>query len=185
MVLALASLALPGCLTPLDTAPADIIDERTGNTYTTVAQPLILARRRSDVAANARDYVTVAAAHINRAGKLTTYLLAYRWATVDMRMSALPDASQGRLSFLADGRVVELQPLSDAQATAMQRTNLAAPRTSVKVGWVYSVDSATLLYLAESRDLQLQFPDETMAQPFEIWTDGRPALKAFALQSVP
>jgi hypothetical protein len=183
--LAVASLALSGCLTPVDMAPIDSLDETTGNTYTSVAQPLIFARRRADLAANARDYATIAAAHINRAGKLTTYLLAYRWATVDVRMSALPAKSQGRLTFLGDGRVVELQPLSDPQALAMLRIELAAPRTQGKVGWVYAVDAATLRYLAESHELQLQFPDEAMAQPFEIWSDGRPALQAFARQSAP
>jgi hypothetical protein len=178
-------LLLSGCLTPIDSTPTDTLDETTGNTYTSVAQPLVFARRRADVAANARDYATIAAAHINRAGKITTFMLVYRWATVDMRMSALPLQSQGRLSFLADGRSIELQPATDPQAAAMLRSQLAAPRAAAKVGWVYAVDGATLQYLAESRELQLQFPDEALTQVFDVFEDGRQALRAFALQTGP
>jgi hypothetical protein len=182
---ALLCTPIAGCLTPPDHTPTDTLDEATGDTYTSVAQPLVFARRRADVAANARDYATIAATHRNHLGSLRTYLLAYRSATLDIRPSALPGPAQGRLRFIADGRVIDLQPLADAAEAAILHSGLAAPRAGAMARWSYAVDVATLQTLADAAVLQLQFPDEALAEPFEVFTDGRAALRAFARQSAP
>lgn len=51
---------------PARSGPAEYLDENTGATITTVDQPLVFAVERNDVAANLRDYVTLAAAAVNR-----------------------------------------------------------------------------------------------------------------------
>ena len=51
----------------------------------------MFANERRDLAANARDYVTVAAAAVNRAGKISYVVIAYFWSTVDPRLR--PDAA--------------------------------------------------------------------------------------------
>jgi len=174
------ALLLGGCLTPLDPAPTDILDERTGNTYTTVAQPLVFARRRMDLAANAREYATVVAARLNHAGRYATYLLVYRWATPEVRPADLPLASQGRVRFVTDGGEIAFTPLDATLAAEVLRAEPAAPRTPVKQAWAYAADAATLRRLAAAHALQLQFPDETAGDIFELWADGRAALAAFA-----
>ena len=95
--LILALLALPACSSSLrpPAASREILDEQSGTTLTVVAAPLVFARERTDVAAHARDYATLVAVEIDNSGKYRTYLLLYRWSTVDRRMSAPPDPSAG------------------------------------------------------------------------------------------
>src|SRR5258706_12201867 len=75
--------------------PEEYLDEQTGATVDVVDAPLVFARDRSERAANLRDYVTVAAAAVNRGGKLEYVLVAYVWSTLDPRYapaSALADS---------------------------------------------------------------------------------------------
>ena len=89
---------LAACSSAPVRAPTELLDEQTGATLVVVAEPLVFARARADVAANARDYVTVVAVEANRSGKYAQYLLVHRWSTVDRRMacsSSRPAAAGG------------------------------------------------------------------------------------------
>jgi hypothetical protein len=175
-----ATLSIAACQSVPDTGPRELLDERTGATLIVVSKPLIFARVRTDVAANARDYVHLVAAEADRSGRFSSYLVVYYWSTVDRRMSALPDRSTGKLVLQADGREINLAPLTPMPAAFANRSELHAPRAAEALTWVYDLDLNTMLYLAESRDITLRLADETLPVRFEIWSDGRAALREFA-----
>jgi hypothetical protein len=184
IVLLSAALSLTACQSVPDTGPRELLDERTGATLIVVSKPLIFARVRTDVAANARDYLHLVAVEADRSGKFTSYLLAHYWSTVDRRMSALPDKAAGKLVLQADGREINLIPMTPMPAAFESRTDLHAPRAAEAVTWVYAADLPTMLYIAESRDLSLRLADESLPVPFVIWSDGREALREFAQRGV-
>ena len=88
--------------------PQEYLDEETAATITVVGEPLVFANERRDLAANARDYVTVAAAAVNRSGKITYVVIAYFWSTVDPRLRPDLLLSPPVLSLQADDRRLEL-----------------------------------------------------------------------------
>lgn len=156
----------------------EIYDEQTGNTLSVVSRPLVFARERTDVAAHARDYVTLVAIETDRSGEYHDYLLLYRWSTVDRRMSAPPQPEAGHLRILTDGRTIDLTPLEEIPVSVSPQ--LHAPKRANAVIRAYSTDAATLRYLAMSRDLTVRLTQEALDAPFKIWADGRTELGEFA-----
>ena len=161
----------------------EIFDERTGNTLLVVAKPLVFARERTDVAAHERDYATVVAVEIDQSGKYNEYLLLYRWSTVDRRMSPPPDPQAGELKILADGRVIDLMPLEQLPVGLSRRRELHLPEHGDVVTRAYLVDVSTLRFIAESRELAVRMPQESLDTPFAMWEDGRKALGQFLQRS--
>jgi hypothetical protein len=159
----------------------EIFDERTGDTLSVVRRPLVFARERTDVAAHARDYVTLAAVETDRSGEYSDYLLLYRWSTVDRRMSAPPDVRAGRLRILTDGRAIDLTPLEELPVSVTPQ--LHAPKRADAVIRAYRIDVATLRHMATSRELTVRLPQETLDTPFKMWADGRKALGEFAARA--
>jgi len=177
----LAALALQAaCASAPVREPTELLDEQTGATLVVVAEPLVFARARVDVAANARDYATLVAVEANRSGKYSQYLLLHRWSTVDRRMAALPPPGAGRLLIQADGRVLEFKPLVPTPAALARRDHVFLPDDADVVSWAYDCDQATLAYLAASHDIELRLPEESLDAPFALWGDGRAALRALA-----
>jgi hypothetical protein len=180
VLLLAAGVALAGCASEPSRAPAEVLDEQTGATLAVVAEPLVFARSRLDVAANARDYLTAVAVEANRSGKYAQYLLVHRWSTVDRRMAGLPPVSAGRLIIEADGRMLEFKPVQPMPAALVRRDRVHLPADADVVSWAYEVDLATLAYLADSQQIRARLPDEPFDSPFALWADGRAALDAFA-----
>lgn len=162
-------------------APAshEMLDEQTGTTLTVVTKPLVFARERSDVAAHTRDYATLVAVEVDSSGKYSEYLLLYRWSTVDRRMSPAPDPGAGELKILAEGRVIDLTPMEQLPVSLSRRRELYVPEHGDLVAHAYSVDAATLRFIATSRELSVIMPQEPLKIPFALWEDGRPALGQF------
>jgi hypothetical protein len=178
-ILALTTLSVSACANPSPRASHEIFDERSGNTLLVVPKPLVFARERMDVAAHARDYATLVAVEIDQSGKYSEYLLLYRWSTVDRRMSAPPDPQAGELKILADGRVIDLMPLEQVPIGLSQRRELHLPEHGEVVAHAYAIDVSTLRFIAESREIAVRMPQESLDTPFTIWEDGRGALGQF------
>jgi hypothetical protein len=172
--------ALGGCVGSHAPLTREILDEQSGNTLIVVSAPLEFARTRTDVAAHARDYATLVAVEIDRAGSYSDFLLLYRWSTVDRRMSPPPDADQGDLHILADGRDIDLEPLADMPISVEKRQELHVPPHGDPLMHAYPVDGATLRYIASSRRLMVRLPQERFDAPFALFRDGRKALSDFA-----
>ena len=164
---------------PRQAASHEFLDEQTGTTLAVAAEPLVFARERTDVAAHARDYATLVAIEVDSSGTYREYLLLYRWSTVDPRMSPPPDPGAGELRILAEGRVIDLPPLEQMPVSLSQRRELHVPDHGDVIAHAYSVDSSTLRFIASSRELSMQMPQEPLETPFKMWGDGRLALSKF------
>jgi hypothetical protein len=181
---AVAVLALPAACASLPAPePLTYLDERTGVTLTVVDAPLVLARERRDLAANARDYLTMVAVVRNESGRLTSALLVHRWSTIDTRVAApSPSATDPRLVIVADGRDIRLTKL-DAVPREFEPSDthdLWRPNVSLVDTTAYRVDAATLRYLAQSTRISAFRDLADDALPFTMWRDGRAALGRLA-----
>jgi hypothetical protein len=186
LALLLVLTALTSCTTrPSRASSAEIFDEQTGSTLLVVSRPLVFARDRSDVAAHSRDYATLVAVENDRSGEYVQYLLLYRWSTVDRRMSPPPGADEGELKILADGRTIDLKPLERPPTSLAQRRALHVPEHGDIVYRSYRVDSATLHFIAASREISVRMPQEQLDTPFTLWEDGRGALAQFLERAAP
>jgi hypothetical protein len=168
-------LWLAGCAS-VPSGPRVSLDPRTGATFTMVEKPLIFARQRRDVAANARDYLTVVAVEINVSGQRRLYLAVHQWSTIDLRSGELPPVSSDLL-LVADGRDIALTPeRDDAAGLPVDATRLMRPEDAEVVSALYPIDGATLEYIAVSDSLSVAYSD-SFALPFALWRDGRPDLQ--------
>ena len=171
-------LTLCACVSLPATGPREVLDERTGDTLRVVEAPWIFARARTDVAANARDYLQLVAAEASSAGKYRVYLLAQFWSTVDRRMSAYPRADAGSLVVLADGRELTMTPVQPFPTLFTKRDDLHAPDHARAVTWAYETDLNTLEYIAESSSVTLRLSEQALPLPYETWSDARADLLA-------
>jgi len=170
-----ASIALAG-----DKPPREYLDDRTGASITVVSEPLVFAAARPDLAANVRDYVTLAAAAVDRSGRLSYVLIAYYWSTVDPRLRREPMLAPEPLLLQADDRRMHLA--SDGQSAREAGIGMAVhePAGSDVSPHTYPTDLAALRYICKAR--RLSIVSDTHAEPlgaFELWQDGRPALCEF------
>lgn len=159
--------------------PEEYLDEETAATITVVGEPLVFANERRDLAANARDYVTVAAAAVNRAGKISYVVIAYFWSTVDPRLR--PDAllSPTVLSLQADDRRLDLHLDGHSAHEAGIGRPVHEPPGSAVTPNVYHTDLPTLRFLCEARHLKVISDSEVSVLEFDLWDDRRAALRAF------
>jgi hypothetical protein len=177
--LIMAMVALASCSTRTPVPSHEIFDEHTASTLLVAASPLVFARERSDVAAHARDYVTLVAVEIDTSGDYRQYLILYRWSTVDRRMLPPPDPAAGELRIIADGRVIEMRPLEKLPLSLEGRRELLVPNHGDVVPRAYKVDVGTLNFIAASHDLVVRLPQEPLDTPLKLWEDGRGALAQF------
>jgi hypothetical protein len=179
---ALASLVLAGCVLP-PVEPRVVLDDRTGASLTVVDQPLVLARERRDVAVQARDYITLVAAEFNDAGRRRLVWVAHQWSTIDSRATDFQPTPGAPLTLVADGRDLRLLPLLDRDAVELAKHRALLPPDDAKVvTTVYAIDPTILEYVATSRFLSATFSESSLAIPFTVWTDGRPAVMRFLAQ---
>jgi hypothetical protein len=155
--------------------PKETFDESSGTTLIVVQHPIVLARSRTDVAANMRDYVTLVVAKEDRSGKYSTWLIAYRWSTVDARFDAMRVAESGTLLLVGDARSITLSPAKQPPAFLRRGDLLFAPHFALDT-WAYPVDLPTLRYLAAARELSLRLQGDPLPVAYSIWEDGRSEL---------
>ena len=156
-------------------APKEIFDEASGTTLIVVRRPLVLARARTDVAAHVRDYLTLVALREDQSGKHLTWLVAYRWSTLDKRFDSAPAGHSGRLLLNADARPIALTPVARAPTFLEHGTRPFAPHFALDA-WAYATDAPTLRYLANVRELSARLQDDPLPLPYTLYEDGRPQL---------
>jgi len=162
-----------------DKQPREYLDEQTAATITVVAEPLLFALPRPELAANVRDYVTLAAAAVNRNGKVSYVLIAYFWSTVDPRLRPEPLPSPEPLVLQADDRRIELALRGhSAHEAGIGEPVLSPPGTAVTPN-VYGTDLATLRFVTEARHLTLLADSGGTSLSYELWEDHRMALRSF------
>jgi hypothetical protein len=173
-------LALCACLARGgDSPPREYLDEETGATVTLETEALVFAYPRSELAANARDYVSLQAAAVNRSGKVSYVLISYVWSTVDPRVRQEPLPSPDLLLLQADDRRIQLSARGHTAREAGIGMVVDPPAGSNATPTVYGTDLATLRFLGECRHLALAFDTERTTLTYDLWTDNRPALGRF------
>jgi hypothetical protein len=173
-------LALGTCVALAgDKQPQEYLDEETAATITVVGEPLVFACPRPELAANVRDYVTLAAAAVDRNGKVSYVLIGYFWSTVDPRLR--PDAlpSPEPLVLQADDRRIELALRGHSAHEAGIGMPVHAPPGTAVTPNVYGTDLATLRFVTEARSLTLLADSGGTALSYELWEDRRTALRTF------
>jgi hypothetical protein len=173
--------ALAACADLPNPAPQEFLDERSAVTVAVVDAPWILARERRDVAAYARDYLTLAAAERNEAGRYSLALIAHRWSTVDARVAGLAADTPAVLVLVADGRDLRLKPAPALPREFAGRDGrLWEPGVARYVTFAYPIDRGTLDVLAASQVLYAYFDeaeaDGALIPPYQDWRDGRGAI---------
>ena len=158
--------------------PIEYLDEATGATVTAVNKALIFARDRSERAANLRDYVTLAAAVVNRGGKREYVLIAYIWSTLDTRNEPAK-ADADALVLVADDRRIRLSANGRTPSDLGIARPVDAPSGQQVTPLVFPTDLATLRFVAAARSLQIQTAVAEVAVSYELWEDQRPALDHF------
>ena len=158
--------------------PEEYLDEQTGATVDVVDSPLVFARERSERAANLRDYVTLAAASVDRGGNLEYVLIAYVWSTLDPRYapaSALADS----LLLIADDRRIRLESNGKTPSDlGIARPVHAPPGQDVKP-LVFPTDLATLRFIAAARRVAVQTQLGEDMVSYELWDDQRLSLNRY------
>jgi hypothetical protein len=159
--------------------PQEYLDDQTAATVTVVGEPLLFAYPRTDLAANVRDYVTVAAAAVDRNGKVSYVLIAYFWSTVDPRLRHDSPPIPEPLVVQADDRRIELSLRGHSAYEAGIGVPVHAPPGEDLKPNVYGTDLATLRFIAESRHLNLRVDTAVTELSYELWEDRRDSLRRF------
>lgn len=168
------ALNLAGCAFPAP-HPPEYLDPDTAALVTTVSSPFVFARAHLDVASNARQYATVAAVSIDRAGRYEYVLLVYLWSTVDPRLGIDRHPGQNAI-LLADDRAIRLVRDSRGMHEVGISTPLHAPEHIRGQPRIYRTDRETLQFLSGARRVRLLLEGDEDPRPFDVWTDGRHAL---------
>ena len=170
---------LPLAASAGDLQPHEYLDQETAATVTVVGEPIIFANARTEVAANARDYVTLAAAAVDRNGKVSYVLVAYFWSTVDPRVRGYAMPNPEPLVVQADDRRIELTLRGHSPYDAGISVPVHPPPGPAATPNVYSIDLGALRSIAESRQLSLMAETNVSLVPYALWEDHRAALRAF------
>jgi hypothetical protein len=157
-------------------APAEYLDEETGATIAVVSQPLVFARERSGLG---RDYITLAAAAVDQSGRISYVLVGYMWS-----VGSSPGAKDVRLAaagvgLQADDRQVDLNLYDHSARELGIGVPVHPPPFGPATPYVYVIDLATLQLLAESRRLSICVRDQSPSLNYQLFEDGRNALKEF------
>jgi len=177
--------ALGGCMTAGPaSAPEEYLDNETAATVLVVARPLVFARDRPELAVHMRDYVTLAAASIDRSGRTDTVLIAYFWTTLDAHgregernLLAGADHSSRELIIAADDRRIRLKAVAATAHDIGIGGAVHAPPSRTAVQVLYRVDLATLRFLSAAHHLAVLQEADDPGASFQLWSDQRPALR--------
>jgi hypothetical protein len=177
---ALAMAAYTALALAAGNQPLEYLDEETGATVTVVGQPLVFVYTHPQ-GANIRDYVTLAAAAVNRSGKVDYLLIGYFWSTLDPRLrpGGLPAVEP--LVLQADERRIELTRGHSAREAGIG-VPVHRPSFATAAPEVYAVELPTLRFIGESRQLALHIESAATPVEYSLFDDRRSALKAFVRQ---
>jgi hypothetical protein len=178
VILAVALTACTGL--PGTPGPQEYLDPTTAATISVVSKPIVFAHERPERAAHMRDYVTLAAAAVNRGGKTDYVLVAYEWTTFDEhgRSGERPTSTAG-LVVAADDRRIALTLAGHSAHDVGIGTPVHPPPVGSTEPDVYRTDLETLRFIAAARNLAVLRRADDPSSAYEIWDDQRAALGAF------
>jgi hypothetical protein len=176
-------------------APREYLDEETGATVFFVGRPLVFEREsapfnginggvvrarpedRLDVTLAPRDYVSLAAAAVDRSGRYTYVLIGYFWLVGTPQPSQNACFDREHLVLQLGDRRIELAPFDGSARDAGISQPIHRPSIGNAQPVVYTIDLATLGLIAESAHPVLYCGAETAPLKYELWEDRLPALR--------
>ena len=188
LILAGLLCILSACVAPPSPdTPTAYLDQSTAATVTIVGLPLVFARERPNFAAHMRDYITLAAAAVNRSGKVDHVMIAYFWTTFDPHgrerdpasMAPGVDQAPDDLIIVADDRHIHLVRQERSAHDVGIEERVHATPVETRPPTIYRADLATLRFIAASRHLAAQTRTGKFELEYEIWDDRRAALAAW------
>jgi hypothetical protein len=159
--------------------PLEYLDEETGATVTVVGRPLVFVHERSGFLGRAGDYVTLAAAAVNRSGKITYLLIGYFWWSGVPPKAELTPAAIEPLALQVDDRNIQLVLHAASAREAGIGMPVHRPPFGTATPHVYAIDLSTMGLIAESHHLALHIQSEGMSVNYVLFEDRRPALREF------
>ena len=169
---------------PIGDGPREILDKDTGATISAVGRPLVFAHERPERAAHMRDYITLAAAAVDRQGRIEYDLIAYFWTTFDahgLEGEPFEERASGLeskpLTLAADDRRIQLHLAASTARDAGIGFALGTPPAPSSAPKVYATDLPTLRFLAAARHLSVLTDADDPSSNFELWADHRAALR--------
>jgi len=181
LILLSAALTLGGCAARDGLGTAGITDPNRAASFVARAdREFVFARERPELAAYARDYLTVLPIDVNGAGKHQLYLYCYIWSTIDKR--ALEE-SDGQFQLVADGRQIVLRPAQGSpQELGIDRPPLPSPsRTATTL--LVPIDRERLEFLGAAQNVFVLRTADGLSERFELWKGRRSSMREF-LQSL-
>ena len=156
----------------------EYLDEQTGATISAVDRPSVFSRDRSERAANQRDYVTLAAATVNRGGVREYVLIAYVWSTLDPRYEPA-NVDPESLVLVADDRRIRLTANGKSSADLGIARGIDAPSGRGAKPLAFPTDLATMRFIAAARSLEVQAKADDTVVTYILWDDQRKSLDRF------
>ena len=172
-------------------APREYLDEETGATVFFVGRPLVFAREtginrrvvrawtddHGDVTLTPRDYVSLAAAAVDRGGKYTYVLIGYFWLVGTPQPSGNPCFDREHLVLQLGDRRIVLAPFDGSARDAGISQPIHRPSIGNAEPAVYTIDLATLGLVAESAHPVLYCGADETPLKYELWEDRLAALR--------
>jgi hypothetical protein len=157
----------------------EYVDQATAVSITVPLDSLVFARTRTDLAVNARDYITLAPLEINRTGHRSYFWSGYVWSTIDRRGRQPVLAPDARLVLVADGRPIPLQ----ADGKTLREQGVGQPPTPVPVrtatAVIFQARPEEIAYVARAEELRIETIQGDVSEPFLPWKQPREGLREF------
>jgi hypothetical protein len=185
LMLAVSAVAAAGANTPLE-----YVDDQTGVTVTVVARPLVFARDRTasngapaqSWSTSQRDYVTLAAASVDRTGKITYLLIGYFWSVGVSQPWENARLAREPLVLQLQDRRIELAPQGGSARDAGISAPVHPPPVGPATASLYAVDLSTINLIAESTHPILYCGGGSAPLKYELFEDRLTALREFVRQ---
>ena len=181
-------------------APREYLDDETGATVFFVGRPLVFGRESApfhgingtvvraapdappDITLAPRDYVSLAAAAVDRSGKYSYVLIGYFWFVGAPQPSKNVCVDREHLVLQLGERRIELALFGGSARDAGISQPIHRPSIANAEPAVYTIDLATLGLIAESGQLVLYCGAEKEPLKYELWEDRLPALRELVRQ---
>ena len=175
--------------------PREYLDAETGATVFFVGRPLVFARdsapfngingrlprlgpdNRPDTTLAPREYVSLAAAAVDRSGLYSYVLIGYFWLVGTPQPSENVCFDREHLVVQLGDRRIELAPFAGSARDAGISQPMHRPSVSNSEPAVYAIDLATLGLIAESAHPVLYCRAEKAPLEYRLLEDRLPALK--------
>jgi predicted component of type VI protein secretion system len=166
---------LVGCVSAPSGEPREYLDERTGATITTVAQPWIFASRNGH---RRQDFVHLYALDVNRMGSHRQYLAVVKYwpAPEHDAVRHVPPT----LVLMLDGDPAQFEPAPEAPRDHGLDSPLDPHAPKGTQVWLYPVDAAQFQRIAQAQHVMAAVVAAGIRVDYAMWRDGAAELKAFA-----